>query len=161
MDGTRLNDHIASAASGCLFHKHCTDCELHVSGLVLVFIFSPFYNWFTKTSQRPWLLPCLPLERLPWFHQDHRDTVLFVVCPYSQSREDVLLACTAGLCWALWHSVWHPWVKWGLCTPLSNLSLHKTDPHLLFGTIRSVALRSCSFRETVGWPLFSITLPTL
>lgn len=118
-----------------------------------------FYNWFTKTPQSPMITPLLPPGTFPWFQQDHGNTVLFAVCPYSQSRRPACLH--AGLCWALWHRLWHPWVRWGVCPPLSNPSLHKTDPHLLFGAIRSIALRSCSFRENMGWAPFSVTLPTL
>lgn len=96
MDNTRVDDHVASAASGCLFDMHCNNCELHVSGLILVSILSPFYNWFTKTPKRPLITslfaPGKPsmIPTGPWEHYA-------LCCVFLQSRYPVCLHCWAML----------------------------------------------------------------
>lgn len=115
--------------------------------------------WFHADNLTPTIAPLLFQGPPPWFLYDCRDTSLLPLLPPTTYRADMLLCCTIVLSWVCGIQPGSNDMKWGGMYAFFKLETSERQNPLLFETIGSVVLSSCSFRETVGWALFFPTPP--
>lgn len=133
---------------------HCNDPELYFSGLILGFICRILLLWVYADNL--WTHDCSCSLPLP-FHDSHVTIGTLSSSPSCHPLLTELTCCyIVPLCCPEYCGI-QPGsndIKWGGIDAFFKLEISKRQNPLLFETIGSVVLSSCSFRETVGWVLF-------